>query len=97
MKVVMPFSVTEGRLTDEARAALQIGGNELRRYLPLPASLPVPTPAPPDEEMATPEEVAELMSKIAARAAGKGLRRIAGAVQASPNAQESPVNEGAGD
>lgn len=63
VKVLMPLDVAEGRLTDEARAALNAGGEALRKYLPAPVK-PVKVLSPkPGEEMATPEEVAELKAR----------------------------------
>lgn len=63
VKVVMPLDIAEGRLTAEARAALESGGDELRRYLPAPAPARQAI-APPAGAMATPEEVAELRDSI---------------------------------
>lgn len=64
VKAIMPFSVADGRLSDEARKALETGGNDLRRYVPLPPR-PVKALEPaPDAELATPEEVAELKARI---------------------------------
>lgn len=62
VKVVMPLDVAEGRLTDEARAALQSGGEALKKYLPAPTK-PVKA-LPSGGGMATAEEVAQLKAQI---------------------------------
>jgi len=71
VRLEMPLDVTEGRLTDEARLALEGGGDALRQYLPLPAA-PVKVLSPaPDAEMATQEEIDELLGKAKAIARGQ--------------------------
>lgn len=71
VKVVMPFSLADGRLTGEARAALTAGGNDLRRYLPLPVPVAAPLLPPADAELATDEEVNQILGAIKSMARGQ--------------------------
>lgn len=65
VKVVMPLDIAEGRLTADARKALEQGGDSLKKYLPAPTKpVRILNPAPADVDMATPEEVDELKGKI---------------------------------
>lgn len=67
VKVVMPFELAQGRLTAEARKALESGanGNGLRKYLP--EVIKVEPPAlPAASELATPEDVEEIRQSVKA-------------------------------
>lgn len=62
----MPFDLQAGRLVESARESLTTGGESLRRYLPAPVPRKLnPAPIAP-QEMASPEEIAELKAQIAA-------------------------------
>lgn len=74
----MKLDVAAGRLTEECRQALYLGRETLARYLPASAAAPVAglLPAHADgAEMATPEEVQEILDAIK-RLAGKNVLRF---------------------
>lgn len=64
VRVVMPLDLAEGRLTAEARKALEDGGNAIRKYLPLPPKPAKALPPVSADAIAKPEEVAEEMAKV---------------------------------
>lgn len=68
-KATMPLEVATGRLTAEARLALQQGGEATHKYLPAPPRklrLLNLKPAPEEAEMASPEQLAQLKASISA-------------------------------
>lgn len=69
VKVLMPLDIQAGRLTAEARQALEKGGDSLKKYLPGTYQAPKVLAAAPGAEMATPEDVAELKRQIGTQGA----------------------------
>jgi hypothetical protein len=62
IRLDLPFDLTQGRLTDEAKSALNSG--DVRKYLPRPAVQPKALPPAEDDEPATPEEIARYKEQV---------------------------------
>lgn len=70
LKIRVPFEAQTMALTATAQKTLQMGGEALRQYLPVPAPQRSLPPAE-GEEMATPEEIAEIQGKVKALTSGR--------------------------